>query len=214
MKAIIAKKVGMTRVIDNGKMIGATVLLAEPCVVTQVKTQEKDGYSAVQLGCGELKNVKKPQLGHLKASQAKVGRNLIEFRVDDLEAAPKLGEEVTVKNFTAGDILNVTSQSKGHGFTGTVRRHNFRIGPRGHGGMNQRRPGSIGSTYPQRVIPGKKMAGQIGAARVTVKHLEVLDVLPEENLLVVKGSLPGIKGAQVVISASPRHQVKEEKKDK
>lgn len=214
VKAIIARKVGMTRVIDNQKMVAATVLLAEPCVVTQVKTKEQDGYSAVQLGSGQLKNVKKPQLGHLKKSNAKVGRTLVEFRVDDLEQAPKLGEEVSVKSFVVGDVLNVTSQSKGHGFTGTVKRHNFRIGPRGHGGMNQRRPGSIGSTYPQRVIPGKKMAGQMGAARVTVKHLKVLDILPDENLLVLSGSLPGIKGTEVIISGSPRHEAKTESTEK
>ncbi len=205
MKALIGRKVGMTRVVEDGKLVAATVIQAERCAVTQLKTVETDGYAAVQLGCGPVETAKKPQQGHAKKAGATVGQFFVEFRIDDPASSPKLGEELTVEVFATGDVVNVAGTSKGHGFTGTVKRHNFRIGPRSHGSMNQRRPGSIGSTYPQRVMPGKRMSGRMGGERTTVKHLPVLDVVPDERLVVLKGSVPGIKGSRVILTASPRH---------
>jgi len=209
VKTIVGKKVGMTRIVEDGKLVAATVIQAEPCIVTQVKTVDTDGYNAIQIGCGSgIGN--KPQQGHAKKAGSATSRFFIEFRVENPENEPKLGEAVTVDSLAVGDVVNSVGISKGHGFTGTVKRHNFRIGPRGHGGMNQRRPGSIGSTYPQRVLPGKKMAGRMGGERVTVKHLKVLDVLLDQQLIVIKGSVPGVKGARIILQASPRHQAKRE----
>lgn len=205
MKTIVGQKVGMTRVIDdNGQLIAATVIEAKPNAVTQIKTVEKDGYSAIQLGFGDLKRAKKPQLEHSQKAGAKVGRYFIEVHNGHENLKP--GDSITVETFQIGDIVNVTGVSKGHGFTGTVKRHNFTIGPRSHGSKNQRKPGSIGGRYPQRVLKGKRMAGHMGAERVKVKHLKVVDILPEDNLMIVTGSMPGVRGSDVIISASPRHQ--------
>lgn len=204
MKTIVGTKIGMTRVVDeNGKMIGATIIEATPNAVTQIKTLEKDGYSAVQLGYGDFKRANKPQLEHAKKAGASVGRNFIEVRGASEDV--KLGDSVAVDIFSAGDIVNVTGISKGHGFSGTVKRHNFAMGPRSHGSRNVRRPGSIGSVYPQHVFKGKKMPGRYGSDKTTVKHLKVVDILPEDNLIIVSGSMPGIRGSKLVISASPRH---------
>jgi len=206
MKTLLGQKVGMTRVADKfGRLVGATVIQATPNAVTLVRSQEKDGYTAMQLGYGEATHLHKPQQGQIAKANTKTGKYMIEVRTDGSDQAPALGSELTVETFSAGDIVNVVATSKGHGFAGTVKRHNFRIGPRSHGSMNQRRPGSIGAQQPQRVILGKRMGGHMGAERVTVKHLEVLDVLPQDNILIIKGAVPGIKGALVQISASPRH---------
>lgn len=204
MKTIVGKKIGMTRVIDNdGKLIAATIIEAKPNAVTQIKTTEKDGYNAVQLGYGDFKRANKPQVAHAKKAGAEVGRNFIEVRnaSDDL----KLGDNITVEIFSAGDVVNVSGISKGHGFSGTVKRHNFAMGPRSHGSRNIRQPGSIGSVYPQHVFKGKKMPGRYGSDKTTVKHLKVVDVLLDDNLIIVSGSMPGVRGAELVISASPRH---------
>lgn len=214
MKTLLGQKVGMTRVADKfGRLVGATVIEAKPNAITLVRSVEKDGHSAVQLGYGDPAKLNKPQQGQLAKSKAASGKNMVEVRISGSEQLPELGSELTVETFNAGDIVNVVATSKGHGFTGTVKRHNFRIGPRSHGSMNQRRPGSIGAQQPQRVILGKRMGGHMGAERVTVKHLEVLDVHPSENLLIIKGAVPGIKGALVQISASPRHQTEAPKSD-
>lgn len=204
MKTIVGQKVGMTRVVDdNGHLIAATVIEARPNAVTQIKTVEKDGYSAIQIGFGDLKRAKKPQLAHSEKAGATVGRYFIEIRNGHENMNP--GDSITVDTFQIGDIVNITGISKGHGFTGTVKRHNFAIGPRSHGSKNQRKPGSIGSRYPQRVLKGKRMAGHMGAEQVKIKHLKIVDILPEDNLMIITGSLPGIRGSDVIISASPRH---------
>jgi len=206
VKAILGKKVGMTRVVDKyGKLVGATVIQAQPNAVTQVKTIEKDGYSAIQLGADSIEKAAKPQQGHAKKANSSVGRWLVEFPASDGQEIPSAGDQVTVDSFQTGDVVNVIATSKGHGFTGTVKRHNFTIGPRSHGSHNMRQPGSIGAQQPQRVLKGKKMAGQMGGVRTTVKHLEVLDVLPQSHLLILKGAVPGIKGVRVIVSISPRH---------
>lgn len=204
MKTIVGKKIGMTRVIDNdGKLIAATIIEAKPNAVTQVKTIEKDGYSAIQLGYGEFKRANKPQVEHAKKAGATVGRNFIEVRNANEDL--KLGDNVAVDIFSVGDIVNVTGISKGHGFSGTVKRYNFAMGPRSHGSRNIRRPGSIGSVYPQHVFKGKKMPGRYGSDKTTVKHLKIVDILLEDNLIIVSGSMPGVRGAELIISASPRH---------
>ncbi len=214
MKTLLGQKVGMTRAVDKrGRLVGATVIEARPNAITLHRTTEQDGYNAIQIGFGDVAKARKPQRRQLAKSKAASGKYLVEVRIptplsDESSggASYPLGSELTVSLFKAGDIVNVVATSKGHGFAGTVKRHNFKIGPRSHGSMNQRRPGSIGAQQPQRVILGKRMGGHLGAERVTIKHLEVLDVLPGENLLVIKGAVPGIKGALVQISASPRHQ--------
>lgn len=207
MQFILGRKVGMTRALDReGNLVGATVIQATPNVVTQVKTTDTDGYVAVQVGFGDATKAKKPQQGHAKKAKTETGHVFREVRPADTAATlPELGSEITVDVFKRGDIVNAVATSKGHGFTGTVKRHNFAQGPRSHGSMNVNRPGSIGAQQPQRVIPGKRMAGHMGDERVTVKHLEVLDVIASDHLLVVKGAVPGIKGALVELSISPRH---------
>ncbi len=207
VKAIIGRKVGMTRVLEDDRLVAATVVLAEPNAVLQVRTVERDGYSAIQLGMGDLKRANKPQQGHAKKANASVGRWAMEFKLAEGDTAPDAGSSVDVTSFAAGDVVDAMATSKGHGFTGTVKRHNFKMGPRSHGSMNVRAPGSIGSRYPQRVIKGRRMAGHYGDERTTVKHLTVLNVLPEQHLIVLRGSVPGVKGTRVVLTQSaPRAQ--------
>lgn len=204
MKAIIGKKVGMTRVVDqHDKLVAATIIVVEPNYVTQLKTKDTDGYEAVQLGVGDLRRARKPQRERIKKIGAPAGRFLAEFRNLDPKQF-KLGQKVGADIFQPGDIVTVVGISRGRGFAGTVKRHNFKMGPRSHGSHNIRQPGSIGSTYPQRVIPGKRMAGHLGAARTTIKHLEVLDVQVKDsdNILVVRGSVPGVRGGRLLIKQS------------
>lgn len=212
MKAIIGRKVGMTRVLEDDRLVAATVVLAEPNAVMQIKTVAQDGYDAVQLGMGDIKRANKPQQGHAKKAGVTIGRWTVEFPLDASEETPAPGSAVNVTTFQAGDVVNAVGTSKGHGFTGTVKRHNFKMGPRSHGSMNVRAPGSIGSRYPQRVIKGRRMAGHYGDERTTVKHLVVLNVLPDQHLIVLKGSIPGVKGSRVVLTKSTRHDVKESTK--
>lgn len=192
--------------------MAATVVVAEPNAVMQIKTVAQDGYAAVQLGMGDIKRANKPQQGHAKKAGVEIGRWTVEFPLDAADEAPVAGSSVDVTTFQAGDVVNAVGTSKGHGFTGTVKRHNFKMGPRSHGSMNVRAPGSIGSRYPQRVIKGKKMAGHYGDERTTVKHLIVLNVLPEQHLIVLKGSVPGIKGSRIVLTQSIQHMTKESAK--
>lgn len=208
MQFILGRKVGMTRALDReGNLVGATVIQATPNVVTQVKTTDRDGYVAVQVAFGDLAKAKKPQQGHAKKVNADIGQTFREVRPESSDAElPELGSQITVATFKPGDVVNAVATSKGHGFTGTVKRHNFAQGPRSHGSMNVNRPGSIGAQQPQRVIPGKRMAGHMGDERVTVKHLEVLDVMVDNSLIILKGAVPGIKGALIQLSISPRHQ--------
>jgi large subunit ribosomal protein L3 len=192
---IIGRKLGMTRIFEeDGVVVPVTVIEAGPCFVVQKKSSVKDGYEALQVGYERrpLAKFNKPEQGHLEKQGSKSGfACLKELRVESAEAF-KNGQEITVEQFAIGDRLAVTGTSKGRGFAGTVKRWGFRIGPMTHGSMSHRAPGSIGaSATPSRVIKGKKMPGHMGNARVTVKNLEVIDVRPEDNLLLVKGAVPG-----------------------
>lgn len=203
MFGLLGKKVGMTSVfLENGKNVACTVIQAGPCSVTQIKTQEKDGYSAVQLGFDEKKEKScvKPELGHFKKAGVAPKRKVVEFR--DVESSVTLGQEFNVTLFTEGDWLNVTGVSKGKGFQGVVKRHGFAgVGEATHGQHNRlRAPGSIGAcSTPSRVFRGMRMAGRTGSDRVKVQNLEVIKVLPEQNLLVIKGSVPGAKGGYLIL---------------
>ncbi len=201
MKAIIGTKLGMTQVVNEaGHLVPVTLVEAGPCTVTQIKNIEKDGYSAIQLGYGESKKLNKAQTGHLKQA-ASSSKKLREFRTEDVPAAAELevGAKITVENFEEGDVVKVTAISKGKGFAGTIKRHNFSRGPETHGSHNTRGPGSIGSMYPQKVFKGKKMAGHLGQERVTIQNLQVVETDLEQGLLVLKGAVPGAKGDYVVI---------------
>ncbi len=195
---ILGTKLGMTQVFDEaGVAIPVTVIQAGPCTVTQVKTQQTDGYSAIQLGYGEVKPkaLNKPLLGHLAKSSAPVLRHLREYRLDDV-GEYTLGQEIKADIFSAGQLVDVVGKSIGRGFAGNQKRHNFGRGPMSHGSKNHRAPGSIGAgTTPGRVYPGKKMAGRLGGKRVTIRKLTVVQVDPERNLLLIKGAIPGKAGA-------------------
>ena len=202
MAGLIAKKIGMTSIFDeSGKNIACTIIEAGPCVVTQLKTFEKDGYKAVQLGFGQkkTKNINKAKLGHLKKSKAKNLNKLVEFNFDN---EPELGSELTVDLFNVGDYVTVTGNSKGKGFQGVVKRHGFAgVGDATHGQHNRMRaPGSIGAaSYPAKVFKGMRMAGQMGNQRVKVENLEVLNIDTEKNIIVVKGAVPGFNNSFILI---------------
>ena len=203
MSGIIGKKIGMTSIYDvNGKNIPCTVIEAGPCVITQVKTSETDGYNALQLGFENQKEsrVNKPSMGHFKKAGTTPQKKLVEFR--DFEGEHKLGDTVTVDLFNEGEFVDVAGNSKGKGFQGVVKRHNFRgVGDATHGQHNRMRaPGSIGAaSYPARVFKGMRMAGQMGNKRVKVTNLQIMKVFPEKNLLVVKGAIPGPKNSYVTV---------------
>ena len=204
MPSILAKKLGMTQVFqEDGSVARVTVLEAGPCPVTAVRSLERDGYQAVQLAFGQSreKHLTKAELGHLRKADAPAMRRLAEFRERagaDVEA--QLGETVTVEVFSAGERVKVSGTSKGKGFQGTIKRHNFKRGPKSHGSHNVRAPGSIGaSATPSRVLKGIRGPGQMGNARVTQRGLEVVSVQPEQNLLLVRGSVPGPRGSIVEV---------------
>src|SRR5919107_3431674 len=201
MPAILAKKLGMTqRFLEDGRVERVTVLEAGPCPVTAIRTRDVDGYEAVQLGFGAVreKALSKGELGHLRKVDAPPLRTLVEFR--DEAGELMVGETVTVEAFEVGQTVKVSGVSKGKGFQGTIKRHNFSAGPKSHGSHNVRAPGSIGaSATPSRVLKGIKGPGQMGAGRVTQRGLEVVDVRADENLLLVRGSVPGPKGSVVEI---------------
>jgi large subunit ribosomal protein L3 len=194
----------MTQIFDDeGNAIPVTVIEAGPCVVTQVKTAQTDGYTAVQLGYGSIaeKNLTKPQLGHLAKAGASPLRHLQEYRVEKADEF-ELGQTITAEQFEAGQLVDVTGTSIGKGFAGYQKRHNFRRGPMAHGSKNHRLPGSIGAgTTPSRVYPGKRMAGRLGGKRVTTRKLQVVRVDAENNLLVIKGAVPGKPG--MLLSIAP-----------
>lgn len=202
MKALITRKVGMTSTIaEDGTVQAVTLLSASPCVITQVKTQETDGYTAVQIGFEEAKqnNINKAQQGHFKAAKAapKVVR---EFRVDEITEDIKVGAEISPETFAVGDTVHVTGTSKGKGFAGTIKRHNFSRSKKTHGGNgNVRKPGSIGSMYPQKVFKGKRMAGQMGHEQVTVQNLKVALVDTELGVIGVTGAVPGPRKGIVIL---------------
>jgi len=196
MRGLLGKKIGMTRVFDpKGSPKVATVIEAGPCKVVQVKTKDKDGYDAVQLGFQQQKEKRttKPMLGHFKKAGAAPQRVLREFR--DFEATVKAGDEIRVDIFKEGERIHVTGISKGRGFMGVVKRHKFSGGPKSHGQSDRvRAPGSIGSSsFPKRVFKGLRMAGRMGFDRVTVRNMEILKVVPERNLILVKGGVPGAR---------------------
>jgi large subunit ribosomal protein L3 len=201
MAALLGKKIGMTQVFqEDGRLERVTVIEAGPCHVTGIRTFERDGYEAVQLAFGEVKEKRltKPQLGHLKKADAPPLRHVKEFR--DEAGELMVGETVTVEVFEKGQTVKVAAISKGKGFQGTVKRHNFSRGPVSHGSHNVRAPGSIGaSATPSRVFKGIRGPGQMGNKRITQKGLEVVDVIADQNLLLVRGSVPGPKGGTIEI---------------
>ncbi|MBW4624387.1 MAG: 50S ribosomal protein L3 [Brasilonema octagenarum HA4186-MV1] len=200
---IIGTKLGMTQVFDEaGVAIPVTVIQAGPCTITQVKTKQTDGYSAIQVGYGEVKPkaLNKPLLGHLAKSSAPALRHLQEYRIDNSESEYTLGQQIKADIFSAGQTVDVIGTSIGRGFAGNQKRNNFGRGPMSHGSKNHRAPGSIGAgTTPGRVYPGKRMAGRLGGTRVTIRQLTVVRVDPERNLILIKGSVPGKPGNLVDI---------------
>ena len=203
MSGLIGKKIGMTSIFDeNGKNMPCTVIQAGPCVVTQVRTEDKDGYEAVQLGFDDKteKSANKSEMGHAKKAGTSVKKKVVEFQ--GFEADYKLGDTITVAHFEEGEFVDITGTSKGKGFQGVVKRHGFAgVGQATHGQHNRlRAPGSIGAaSYPARVFKGMKMAGRMGTDTVKVQNLRVLKVVEDQNLLVVKGCVPGHKNAYVKI---------------
>ena len=202
MKIILGTKIGMTQIIgEDGVVTPVTILQAGPCTVTQTKSQETDGYSAVQVAFGQGKNLSKAVSGHVKKSGADINPKYIrEFRVDEIPAEVTLGSELTVADFSLGDKVQVTGTSKGKGFAGTVKRYNFQESRNTHGFKGDiRKVGSIGSMYPQKVFKGKKMPGHMGNVRVTVQNLEIVKIDVENNVILVKGAVPGPKKSLVMI---------------
>ena len=202
MKALITRKVGMTSIItDDGSLVPVTLLSASPCVVTQVKTAETDGYTAVQLGFEEGKQVGKAQAGHFKKAgiTPKVVR---EFRVDEIEEGIEAGAKLAADVFELGDTVHVTGTSKGKGFEGNIKRHNFKRGRKTHGGRSYRRPGSIGSMYPQKIFKGKRMAGQGGHEQVTVQNLKVALIDTENQVIGLIGAVPGPRKGIILVKGA------------
>jgi large subunit ribosomal protein L3 len=202
-RGLLGKKLGMTGLFTaEGRYIPATVIEAGPCVVTQIKTRAKDGYNALQLGFGIKKSqrVNKPLKGHFKKSGDQCFRYLREFSVENPEEY-NLGQELTVEMFKVGDRVDVVGTSKGRGFSGVIKRYGFHRGPMTHGSRNIRRPGSIGcSAWPAKVIRGKKMPGQYGNDRKTIRNLEVVDIRSNDNVILIKGAVPGAESGLVAVN--------------
>jgi len=206
---ILGRKIGMTQVFRaDGQVVPVTLLKAGPCTVVQRKTPATDGYDAVQLGLLEFikpKRINKPLTGHLKKAGTEGAKMLREFRLSAGSTDYKAGDQVLVSDFKPSDMVDVIGVSKGRGFAGVVKRHHFRGGEGSHGSMFHRAPGSIGaSSFPSRVVPGMRMGGHMGDERVTVRNLEVIDVDTEDNVLVVKGAVPGPNGGYVVVQRAKR----------
>jgi large subunit ribosomal protein L3 len=201
MPAILAKKLGMTqRFLEDGRVERVTVLEAGPCPVTAIRTHEVDGYEAVQLGFDTVreKALSKPELGHLKKAGAPPLRTITEFR--DEAGELKMGDTVTVEAFAVGQIVKIAGKSKGKGFQGTIKRHNYASGPKSHGSHNVRAPGSIGaSATPSRVMKGIRGPGRMGGGRITQKGLTIVELIPDRNLMLVRGAVPGPKGGTVEV---------------
>jgi large subunit ribosomal protein L3 len=215
VKGIIGKKIAMTQIFsEDGKMIPVTMLEVGPCVITQIKTAEKEGYNALQLGFGDVrqKKVNSAMSGHFKNSGNEPKRHLAEVRVADVSSY-QLGQELTAELFSKGEHVDVIATSKGKGFAGVMKRHNFSGGPGSHGAHFHRAPGSIGqAATPSRVFKGTKLPGRMGNAKVTALNLEVVDVKPERNLLLVKGSVPGPDGRLLMVRESVKAAKKRKKK--
>ena len=206
MKAFVTRKIGMTSIVsDDGSVIAVTLLSATPNTVTQVKTVETDGYQAIQVGAEVSKKIGKTMAGHLKASGA-TSKLIREFRTEKLTEEEtqdlSVGTELTAEVFSVGDVVKVTGTSKGKGWAGTIKRHNFHRGRKTHGGGSYRRPGSIGSMYPQRIFKGKKMAGQMGHEQVSVKNLKIALIDTELNVIGVSGAVPGPRKGIVLIDGA------------
>ena len=203
-KALLGRKLGMTQIFDeHGKVIPVTVIEAGPCTVVQIKTKDTDGYEAVQLGFGEVKanKVIKPKAGHFKKANVEPKKHLREFRLEEISY--NVGDELKADVFTAGEFVDITGTTKGKGFQGVIKRHGQSRGPMGHGSMYHRRPGSMGPTStPGRVFKGKKLPGHMGMQTVTIQKLEVVNVDLDKNVILVKGSVPGNKGAILKIKDS------------
>ena len=201
MKGILGKKIGMTQIFtEHGEVIPVTVVEAGPVVVTQIKTTENDGYTAIQVGFQDAKekSLNKPQKGHLAAANV-LKKHLKEFRVDAVEEYT-VGQEIKADLFAAGELIDVTGISKGKGFQGPIKRHGQSRGPETHGSRYHRRPGSMGAcSFPGRVFKNKKLAGHMGSVKVTIQNLEVVKVDADKNLILVKGAIPGAKGSVVTI---------------
>ena len=202
---LLGNKIGMTQIFDeSGNIVPVTILKVGPCIVTQVKTKPKDGYSAIQIGYGTVlsKTLTQPELGHLQKSNIQPLKYLKEFRIND-ESKFEVGQILNVNSFSPGQLVNIRGKSIGKGFSGLQKRYSFTRGPMTHGSKNHRAPGSIGmGTTPGRVLPGKKMAGQLGNKIITVKKLKVIQTNSEENILLVKGSVPGKPGNLLSIVTS------------
>jgi large subunit ribosomal protein L3 len=202
-RGILGKKLGMTGIFTPaGKYVPATVIEAGPCVVTQIKTKDTDGYDALQLGFGGIKvsRVSKPLQGHFKKSGDQCFHFMKEFSVEN-PADFNIGQELTVEMFKVGERVDVVGTTKGRGFSGVIKRHGFHRGPMTHGSRNIRRPGSVGcSAWPARIIKGKKMPGQYGNDRKTVRNLEIIDIRSDDNLILVKGAVPGAESGLVSVN--------------
>lgn len=211
MKALLGKKLGMTQVFSDGdRLIPVTVVEVGPCVVTQVKTEENDGYSAIQIGYGDVeeRKVVKPLQGHFAKAKVAPKRYLAEVRTDK-PAEYKPGDMITAEIFSAGEKADIVGVSKGKGFQGVMKRHGFRGGPGGHGSHFHRAPGSIGAAaFPSRVMKGRRMAGHMGSDRVTSINLEIVKVDPEQNIILIKGAVPGAKGSLIMIKESSKKKAK------
>lgn len=202
MKALITRKIGMaTTLSDKGAATAVTLLAAEPNVITQLKTTEKDGYEAVQIGAFEDKKPSKPQTGHFKSAKKSFAVSR-EIMSTDEDGALNIGDQLAADVFAVGDVVDATAVNKGKGFAGTIKRHNFHRGRKTHGGRSYRRPGSIGSMYPQRIFPGKKMAGRMGGAQTTIKNLRIALVDADKNIIAVEGSVPGPKKGLVLLKGA------------
>ena len=203
-KAILGKKIGMTQIFDEkGKVIPVTAIEVGPCTVVQIKTVDNDGYQAVKLGFGEVKESKltKPKKGEFKKASLTPKKHLREFRLEEISY--NVGDEIKADIFTAGENVDITGTSKGKGFQGVIKRHGQSRGPMGHGSMYHRRPGSMGSTStPGRVFKGKKLPGHMGHVTVTIQNLDVVKVDMDKNVILVKGSVPGAKGAILKIKSA------------
>ena len=214
MKGILGRKIGMTQVFTkDGKLIPVTVVEVPSNVVMQVKTLEKDGYNAVQLGVFEKKESKaiKPEIGQAKKANTTPKRFLKEIR--NVESTYSVGDTISADVFSVGEIVDVTGTSKGHGFEGVIKRHNQSRGPMGHGSHYHRRPGSLGTMLPKRVLKGKKLAGHMGVDTVTIQNLEIIEVNTSENYILVSGNIPGAKNSLVLIKSAVKNSRKEEAKE-
>ena len=202
---LLGNKIGMTQIFDeSGNIIPVTILKVGPCIITQIKTEMKDGYNAIQVGYGDTSNksLTQPELGHLHKSNIPSLRYLKEFRVENVEEF-EVGQVLNVDLLSLNQLVNIKGKTIGKGFSGLQKRHNFTRGPMTHGSKNHRAPGSIGmGTTPGRVLPGKKMAGQLGNKFTTIKKLKVIQLSSEENILIIKGSVPGKPGNLLSITPS------------